>query len=342
MWSHVWWGVALAVSVGACLTVPHVTPVDASLPTAGAAVVTVAWLARRSDGSAAILCGVPLLVAAAIVFPADQQRLLAYGVIAASAYCGAILLAGELGFAATAGFVTAGLALLRWIGRDTIEPFREAAVLAGALLVAAVMTRRSALSVFVAVATGLLTPAIPTRSFVLPLAVAAIAWALRFRLTFAPLLLLFVIVMLFPWSGVVARATPWFLRKAVPRERLTLAYAIPAGRTMEIELPPGTRSLVLSAANSLRLPPGTPVARIDGRLVRMGDIADWGATRRWMWWNAGVTVPAVPLGSIRGWGYDAWVDGAARFDIPPRQRIRVAVEPSLPPDAALQVEAFER
>jgi hypothetical protein len=44
---------------------------------------------------------------------------------------------------------------------------------------------------------------------------------------------------------------------------------------------------------------------------------------------------------LRDYGYVAWVDGAGLVTLPPNAKtIRVTADPSLPGDAALQVEGF--
>jgi hypothetical protein len=79
-----------------------------------------------------------------------------------------------------------------------------------------------------------------------------------------------------------------------------------------------------------------------GRIVRIGDAADWGYMRREQFYGARNPLPRDAAGKIRGYGYAAWVDGAGRIPLPPNARtIRVTADASLPADAALQVESFE-
>ena len=50
----------------------------------------------------------------------------------------------------------------------------------------------------------------------------------------------------------------------------------------------------------------------------------------------------MPAGTIRDYGYAAWIDGAGRVALPRGARtIRVTADAALPADASLQVEGFE-
>jgi hypothetical protein len=153
------------------------------------------------------------------------------------------------------------------------------------------------------------------------------------------------VALFFPWSGVVARALPYFLRPLVPeRPRLTLNYAISPGGAMRIDVPPDARALIVSGANVAHLERGTLVGRIEpgGFDIRIGDVADWGYMRRDQFYDAQNPLPRNHAGRLREWGYTAWVDGAGRLPLPPYARTIVVSAPtSLPPGATLQVEAFE-
>lgn len=395
MWSEFLWLAAVAISAVACaLVAPAATPIDRALPVAGAVVALVAALVRDTRWAPAILCGVPLLVGCAIGFPAETVRLLAYGVVVAVAFCGALLAAGELTFPAAAGFVVCGVALLRWLARSRVEISREAVILAGAIAIVAVTRRRSALTVAIALLAALLVPAIPARTIFIPLAVAGVGAAVRLlvtraeashpelergtwgqgwradpptrslatlgmtredltssslahravprlRLTFAPLVVIALMLTLFAWSGAVARAFPYFLVAGEAKPRWTVANALAPGETATYFVPDRAHALVVSLANGLEMKRGTVVATVDGRAVRAGDVADWGAARREVWWRARVVRPADPAGVLSGYGYEAWVDGAGRIPIGPNREITVAADPRLPRDVRVQVEAFE-
>lgn len=343
MWSESLWIVAVAISAVACaLVAPAATPIDRALPVIGAALTLAAWLVRETRWSSAVLCGVPLLVVCVIAFPDDRTRLAAYGLVVAITICGAILAVESWTLPVAAGFTVIGVALLRWLGRERVEISREIIILIGAIAITAVM-RSSALSVAVALAAALFSPAIPARTMLIPLAVAAIVWVVRARMTVAPLLAIALMLTFFPWSGAAARAFPFFFRApAAPRERLANGRALVPGESHDFEVPPGARAVVVSVANGLLFPRGMVVGTIDGAPIRVGEVADWGASRREVWWRAKVAVPIDPAGRLRSAGYDAWVDGAGRIPLRSPNRVRIAVERGLPSGAVLQVEGFER
>ncbi|HEY2090712.1 MAG TPA: hypothetical protein VGJ81_02400 [Thermoanaerobaculia bacterium] len=360
---------------------PFATPVDHALPFVIALMIAIAMLCRRR--AAILLFSIPLLVACAICFPDEHVRLLGYGVVVAAAFCGASFAIEEWTFANCAGLTLVGIALLRWIARDHVEIWRETVIALGALLIVAVI-RKSPLAVTIALAAAFVTPGVPTRTLLIPFAVATVVAiftlltrpsatlsrrergetlhhahlplptgeggrrpgegrASRPELGVVPA---FVMLVLFPWSGVSARAIPYFFRatRATPAQRLApLNFALKAGEAIEIDVPSDATSIAVSAANGFRLKRDTFVGTLDGRPLTMRDLADWGFMRREQWWRSSNRLPRVPAGIIRGYGYDAWVDGAGRVAVPAHaRRIRVVADPHLPPNARLQVEAFER
>ena len=140
-----------------------------------------------------------------------------------------------------------------------------------------------------------------------------------------------------------ARALPYFWRAAPAAERLPLHYALVPGQSIDINVPEGARSLVVSAANALRMKPGTILGRVEpDTIIRIGDVADWGYARRDQYWKSSNVLPRRPAGVIHGYGYDAWIDGAGAVALSPRaRRIRVTADRSLPRDARLQIEFIE-
>jgi hypothetical protein len=355
---------------------PLTTPVDHALPFVIALMIAIALLCRRR--AAVLLFSIPLLVACAICFPAAHLRLLGYGVVVAAAFCGAFFAIEEWTFANCAGLTLVGIALLRWIARDHVEIWREVVIALGALLIVAVM-RKSPLAVTIALAAAFVTPGIPTRTLVIPFAVAGVIvtftpltrpsatlsrrergealqspspsgrrWreapdegrASRPELAAVPA---FVMLLLFPWSGVAARGIAYFFR-ATPAQRIApLNFALKAGEAIDIDVPSDATSIAISAANGFRLKRDTVAGTLDGRPLTLRDLADWGYMRREQWWRSRNRLPRVPAGIIRGYGYDAWVDGAGRIALPAHAtRIHVAADPHLPAKARLQVEAFER
>lgn len=334
----------------------HATTIDRALPLIVAALSLVAWLVRDSRWFVAIECALPLLIGWSITVEDDRLRLIGFGAIAGCTFCGAVLAAGEVTQWRAAGFVVAGVALLRWLARDRVEIGREALIVTGCVLVALALDHRS-WGIAAALIAALLVPAIPARTAALPLLAALVFWigARLFRKptnrvlhAFAiadaiPLLAIAATLLLFPWSGVAARALPYFWRVAPPGERVPLNYALAPGQSVDIDLPQDSRALIISAANALQMRLGTLVGKIDGRTaIRIGDVADWGYARREQYWKSTDTLPLIPAGKIHGYGYDAWIDGAGRIALRRgSKKIRVTAEPSLPSNARLQVEAIE-
>jgi hypothetical protein len=113
---------------------------------------------------------------------------------------------------------------------------------------------------------------------------------------------------------------------------------------VSVDVPDGARALIISGANVARFRRGTLLGRIEpgGQDVRIGDASDWGYLRRPFFYGSRNPLPHDAVGNVRGYGYDAWLDGAGRVPLPEgARRIRLAAASTLPPDAALQVEAFE-
>ena len=152
-------------------------------------------------------------------------------------------------------------------------------------------------------------------------------------------------MLFFAWSGIVARAFPYFLRRTAPAQlRAEIRQALPPNGSESYDVPGGARSLVVSAANVAHLRRGAILGRIEpgGIDIRIGDAADWGYLRRDAWHKAHNPLPHDPAGQVRDYGYAAWVDGAGRVALPKNaHRIRVTADAALPASAALQVEGFE-
>jgi hypothetical protein len=334
----------------------HATTIDRALPLIVAALSLVAWLVRESRWFVAIECALPLLIGWSIAIEDDRLRLIGFGVIAGCTFCGALLAAGEMTRWRAAGFVVAGVALLRWLARDRVEIGREALIVTGCVLVALALDHRT-WGIAAALIVALMVPAIPAKTAAIPFLIAFALWigsrllrmhADRVLQTFAiadaiPLLAIAATLLLFPWSGAAARALPYFWRVAPPGERVLLNYALAPGQSVDIDLPQDSVALIASAANALQMRPGTLVGKIDGRMaIRIGDIADWGYARREQYWKSTDTLPRIPAGKIHGYGYDAWIDGAGRIALRRGlKKIHVTAEPSLPSNVRLQVEAIE-
>jgi hypothetical protein len=236
--------------------------------------------------------------------------------------------------------------LLRWI------PFpgqfvREFVLLAFCLAIVAIL-RSTPFALLIGVTTALVTPAVPLRTMLLPVIVLIVAALVRRampRLTVPALALVAAIVVFFPWSGIVARATPYFFETRQPAtERHHVNQALAASRSLVIDVPEGAQSLIVSGANVPGMMRGTPLGRMEpgGVDIRIGDAADWGYMRRESFYAARNPLPRDPAGQVRGYGYSAWVDGAGRVPLPrDAKTIRVTGDSRLPAGASLQVEAFE-
>lgn len=244
----------------------------------------------------------------------------------------------------------ATILLLRWIPLHGVQLGRELFLLVIAVAIVFVLGR-TPFAIAIAVMTALVTPAVPLRTLALPLLVLAIATAARtlgmpeLKWTWPSTVIVAFVVLFFAWSGVVARAFPYFLRQVTkPRERVTVTQALAPNESVMLDVPQGARSLVISGANVARLRRGAPLGRIEpgGVALRIGDAADWGYSRREQFYAAHNPLPRDPAGTIRGYGYEAWLDGAGRVALPAGARqIRVIADATLPRDAALQVEGFE-
>lgn len=345
------WIAAAALSAYACqLAVHHATPIDAALPLLALAVTLCAWLSYP-----AVMTGVPLLLLAEIAIPDESLRLLAIGTIVAAASAIAIgapaatrperrLPAGP--FLAT----VAAILILRWIPLREVLVVRELFLLAVSCATVAVLGR-TPFAVAVAVITALVTPALPMRTHVVPVLVFAIAALARFvglprlQLVWPSTIAVAFVMLFFPWSGIVARAFPYFFRAVhEPKQRTVVAQALAPNRSEVYEVPHGATQLVVSGANVAHLRRGALLGRIHpGNIpVRIGDAADWGYLRREAWYRARNPLPRDSAGKIRDYGYSAWVDGAGRVPLPRGARtIRVTADAKLPADASLQVEGFE-
>lgn len=355
------WIAAAALSAYACqLAVHHATPVDAALPLLALAVTLCARLSYP-----ALMTGVPLLLLAEIAIPDEPLRLLTFGAIVAAT--SAITIAAPTNEAPSneapaasradrrlpAGpflVTVATILILRWIPLHDVLAVRELFLLAISCATVAVLGR-TPFAIAIAVVTALVTPALPMRTHVVPVIVFAIAALARFvglprlQLVWPSTMAVAFVLLFFPWSGIVARAFPYFFRAVqAPKQRTVVAQALAPNRSEVYEVPHGATQLVVSGANVAHLRRGALLGRIQpGNIaVRIGDAADWGYLRREAWYRARNPLPRDSAGKIRDYGYSAWVDGAGRVPLPRGARVvRVTADAKLPADASLQVEGFE-
>jgi hypothetical protein len=332
------WLISAALSAYACrLAAYHSTPIDQALPVIAVAVTAVAWATYP-----AVMVAVPMLIAAEIAIPDEGMRLLAFGLILAAVFAASFRSRVPVVIAITA------IVLLRWIPLASVLVFRELFLLAAAAAIVVVLGS-TPFAVAVAVITALVTPAVPLRTLALPLLVLFVAVLARFfgmprfRLTWPSAVIVAFAMLFFAWSGIAARAFPYFLKPPGPElPRQWIGEALPAGARLTLWVPENATALIVSGANVPKLRRGALLGTVAGTAVRVGDAADWGYMRREQFFGARNPLPRDPAGRIRDYGYAAWVDGAGRVPLPRGARtVVVTGAASLPDGASLQVEAFE-
>ena len=181
------------------------------------------------------------------------------------------------------------------------------------------------------------------------LVVAAVAVALpllaRFRVALPAYVAAIALFVLWPWSGLVARALPNFFWAAPPSPRAqTVGAALAASQSIELPVPPGTRRAVVfaSGANVARFKAERAIGSVDNVPIRIGDVADFGFMRRDQFFAARNPLPARPVADIRGYGQAAFLYGAGRIVLPqPSASLRISAAADLPPNARLQIESVE-
>lgn len=356
----VWIVAAAASGYASHLALAHDTPVDRALPLIAVAVTFLASVSYPS-----IMLAVPVLITAEIAIVDEAVRLLAFGAVLAVSVCAA--LAGRAVVEAPRAPAVAmrlrndapwrevivalvAIVLLRWIPPPGALLLRELFLVITAASIVIVLGR-TPFAAAVAVVTIVATPAVPLATLALPVVVLCVALLARtfgmprLSLTWPSCVILAFVMLFFAWSGVVARGTSWLVREAERnRERQTIGHALSPGDATVLAVPAGAASLIVSGANVAHLSRGALLGRLDpgGIPLRVGDAADWGYMRREQFYGSRNPLPRLPAGKIRDYGYDAWIDGAGRIPLPENVRtIRVTADPSLPPHAALQVEAFE-
>lgn len=305
---------AIVAALACAASVQFATPVDRALPFLAVVVVAL-------NAPIAVL---PLIVVENVI--ADEPtRLLAIGVVMALAFAST----------KTSPISTTLLAVLvlRWIPFHNVVLWRELIILAGAVAVAYVMNGAS-----LAVLLALFSPAWPAKVAVMLFVIAIIA-AFQLRRVKGSNVVVALIIAFFPWSGLMARGWSAFLRPPHQGNRQYVGQALKPGTTTTIDVPPDATAVIISGANVQRLPCGTILGTLNGKPVTA---PDWGFMRREQFFSSRNCYPHDPAGRIRDYGWSAWIDGAERIGLPHGTRtIRVAVDPRLPKEATLQIEAFE-
>lgn len=352
-----WLVSAALVAFAAQLVVIHPTPVDAALPFLALAVTLLAALSYPE-----IMIGVPLLLASEIAIADETLRLLSFGVVMACAFFAALLdrrratgaTSGTTVRATTATIAMPLVALtaiviLRWIPIGEVRVGRELLLLvvSGATVL---VLGSTPLAAAIAVVVALFTHLPPSRSMWLPVSVlmlavvARIAGIDRLRLRWPAATVVAMLVLFFAWSGVLVRGLPWLFERSERKARIEVGRTAGAGESVLLDVPAGAESLIVSGAHIATMAEGTVVGRIDpgGRLLSIGNMADWGYMRREYFRNSENVLPRDPAGIVHDYGYAAWIDGAGRIPLPKdARRIRVTGDARLPGLAKLQIEAFE-
>jgi hypothetical protein len=206
-----------------------------------------------------------------------------------------------------------------------------------AFVIAAFFARYSLATIYVAVAIVFL---IPLLDRVKPL-------------TYATAIAIFT---LWPWSGIIAGALPIVRNyEAAMGEVRPMNWALAPSEAKAIGVPPHVRHAVVTASGGqmARLRRGRVVGTIEAtdargrtitRPIAIGDIADFGFTRREQFFASRNPLPRFSTGEIRGYGANAWVWGGGRMAIASPADIaslRVIAAPNLPHDAHLQIDSVE-
>ncbi|HJT18556.1 MAG TPA: hypothetical protein VJ853_14255, partial [Thermoanaerobaculia bacterium] len=310
------------------------TPVDRALPFVILILLAVVFTTKGTKGTKAFVSFVSfaVILLPLLFFRDEHTRLLAYGVVVA--------IAMTLAARDSLVYVIAGVLLLRWIPLGDVIVWRELIVLAGAIAI--YCTSRSAL---LAIAVALFTPIFPGKAMLIPFLVALIlAFLPRIRIPAVAACVLFV---LWPWSGLMSRALVPFLRaEPQPESSKPVWIALQRGESVSIDTPANAREVTITAsgANAERLRNGTLMGTIAGKPVTIGDIADFGYTRREQFFRSRNSPPRRPIDDIKGYGWSAWLHTAGLITVHiPRgtTSVRIAAAPNLPPNTRLQIEAVD-
>jgi hypothetical protein len=172
-------------------------------------------------------------------------------------------------------------------------------------------------------------------------------------LTYATAIAIFV---LWPWSGIIARALP-IVRNYEPAagDVRPIGWALAPAESKTIDVPPHVRHAVVTASGGqmARFKRGRVVGTIEatdtrGHLttcpITIGDVADFGFTRRAQFFASRNPLPRFSPGEIRDYGANAWVWGAGRTAIASpadMASLRVIAAPNLSRDAHLQIDSVE-
>ena len=366
-----WVAYAIVAAIAGHFVTLFPTSIDRALPFVIVLMCVCGYVAERFP--AVFQIAVVLLFVPAIFLADEHTRLLAYGVIAAGTFAFAVAVAPNT-LRGWLTFTVVGVLLLRWIPFSQVIIWREAIVLVGAIAVTLAAQARLPAPHLLAVA--LATPIFPARMLLFPFFVAAlllipvprIATAGAFavaayfaRYSIAVLCVVVIIALisrpgllhaiaialfaLWPWSGIVARGFPAILF-AEPASANSVPVWMAAGRgqSLSIDVPPDTHAVTItaSASNATALKPGRVVGWVNGKPIRIGDIADFGFMRREHFFASRNRPPRTPLADVHEYGASAWLHTAGRIRLShPMSFLRFTAAADLPPGTKLQIEAVE-
>jgi len=346
----VWLTGAVIAATAAQMAVRFDTPIDRAIPLVVLFILAWSWCVRTTRWWAAVQLAIPAIIAAALLPLDEPLRLAVIGMATGAAFAVTLLAQPAIELRVSLFLTTTAIVLLRWLPPHDARLFREVLVLAGAWLIVLAFQRHdiaTPIAIAIAIVTALVTPAIPLRTVSLPYMVAglaAVARVKRLRFNRVGAAICALVLALFPWSGIAARAGVWFLSRHPDRPRQEIRVALPPGHSIDVWLPQYSESLIVSGANVARLPPRTILGWIEPghRAIRMTEASDWGYMRRDQFYKSRNHLPNDPAGKVRDYGYSAWIDGAGRVALPVRRgTIRVTADPRLPRTALLQVESLE-
>ena len=168
---------------------------------------------------------------------------------------------------------------------------------------------------------------------------AAVAVAMPLLATYARAAVI-ALLLLWPWSGLVARAMPNLFWAKPPAGQIVGA-ALAASQSIDVAVPPGTKRAVVlaSGANVARFKNGRVIGTINDTPIRIGDVADFGFMRREQFFIARNPLPRRPVADIRGYGQAAFLYGAGFVAVPAAESLHISAAGDLPPNARLQVES---
>lgn len=366
-----WVAFAIVAAIAGHFVTLFPTPIDRALPFVIVLMCVCGFVAERFP--AIFQIAVLMLLVPAIFLADEHTRLLAYGVIAAGTFAFAVAIAPNT-LRAWITFTVVGVMLLRWIPFSQVIVWREVVVVAGAITV--MLAARARVPAPHLLAVALATPIFPARMLLFPFFVAVLllipvpriatagvfAVAAYFaRYSIAVLCVVVVIALisrpgllhaiaiglfaLWPWSGVVARGFPaiLFAEPASPKS-VPVWMSAARGQSLSIDVPPDRHAVTItaSASNATALKPGRVVGWVNGKPIRIGDIADFGFMRPEHFFASRNRPPRTPLADIHDYGASAWLHTAARIRIRDlTNTLRFTAAADLPPGTKLQIEAVE-